>query len=113
MGDKRKAWERILFPPMTKCLCRAGKAVRRLALRSSLMRLTQPARSLHSRGWLALTGFGAVLVLAAGVARAEGLNDKSLSLRLPAAMSRFATYSDVAGVGGASAGSKWSSLGCR
>ena len=109
MGDKRKAWERTFFSPMTKCLCRAGKAVRRLALRSSLMRLTRPARSLHSRGWLALTGFGAVLVLAAGVARAEGLNDKSLSLRLPAAMSRFATYSDVAGVGGASAGSKWSS----
>ena len=109
MGDKRKAWGRTFFPPMTKCLRRAGKAAGRLASMSPLIRPTRPARSLHSRGWLALTGFGAVLVLAAGVARAGEWDDKSLSLRLPAAMSRFATYSDVAGVGGASAGSKWSS----
>jgi hypothetical protein len=73
------------------------------------MRPTRPAGPLHSRGWFALTGSWAVLVLAAGVARAGGWDDESLSLRLPAAMSRFATYSDVAGVGGASAGSKWSS----
>jgi len=36
-------------------------------------------------------------------------NDKPFSLRFPAALTRFATYGDVAGVGGASAGSKWSS----
>ncbi len=36
-------------------------------------------------------------------------SDKDFTLRLPAAISRFATYGDVAGLGGASAGSKWSS----
>ena len=35
--------------------------------------------------------------------------DKDFSLRFPAGMTRFATYGDVAGVGGASAGSRWSS----
>ncbi len=35
--------------------------------------------------------------------------DKDFSLRFPAAMTRFAMYGDVAGVGGASAGSKWAS----
>ena len=35
------------------------------------------------------------------------MEDKDLSLRFPAAMTRFATYGDVAGTGGASAGSKW------
>jgi hypothetical protein len=49
------------------------------------------------------------LFLAAGAAQAAGFEDKSLSLRMPAAFSRFATYGDVAGVGGASAGSKWAS----
>ena len=33
---------------------------------------------------------------------------KSFTLRLPAAFTRFAPFGDVAGVGGASAGSKWS-----
>ena len=40
---------------------------------------------------------------------ADGFEAESLSLRLPAALSRFATYGDVAGLGGASAGSKWAS----
>lgn len=44
-----------------------------------------------------------------GPARAEDIEDEALSLRLPAALTRFAPYGDVAGVGGASAGSKWSS----
>ena len=40
---------------------------------------------------------------------ADGFEAESLSLRLPAALTRFATYGDVAGLGGASAGSKWAS----
>jgi len=51
-------------------------------------------------------------LLLAGLATpvlARGFEDESLTLRLPAAFSRFATYGDVAGLGGASAGSKWSS----
>jgi len=51
-------------------------------------------------------------LLLAGLAApvlAKGFEDESLSLRLPAALSRFATYGDVAGLGGASAGSKWAS----
>jgi len=54
----------------------------------------------------------AVLVVAAACtspAGAQGYDDKSFSLRFPAALSRFSTYGDVAAVGGASAGSKWSS----
>jgi len=54
----------------------------------------------------------AIVIMALAAAQAslaEDLDEKSLSLRMPAAMSRFAPYADVAGVGGASAGSKWSS----
>jgi len=54
-------------------------------------------------------------LLLAGLATpvlARGFKDESLTLRLPAALSRFATYGDVAGLGGASAGSKWSSSVC-
>lgn len=40
---------------------------------------------------------------------AGGFDRFDFSLRFPAAMSRFSTYADVAGVGGASAGSKWQS----
>lgn len=43
------------------------------------------------------------------VAMAEDIDDNDFSLRLPAALSRFASYGDVAAVGGASAGSKWGS----
>jgi len=50
-----------------------------------------------------------LLALTGGRARAEDMEDEALSLRLPAAMIRFAPYGDVAGVGGASAASKWSS----
>ncbi len=41
--------------------------------------------------------------------RASDLDDKDFSLRFPAALSRFASYGDVAAVGGASAASKWGS----
>ena len=49
------------------------------------------------------------LGIASTPALAGGYDDKDLSLRFPAAFSRFASYGDVAGVGGASAGSMWSS----
>jgi len=51
--------------------------------------------------------FASAVICTAANAAAYG--DKDLSLRLPAALSRFASYGDVAAVGGASAGSKWSS----
>jgi len=51
---------------------------------------------------------GAALVTG-GRASADDISKEALSLRLPAALTRFAPYADVAGVGGASAGSKWSS----
>jgi len=38
-----------------------------------------------------------------------GFDDKDFSLRLPAALSRFSSYADVAATGGGSAGSKWQS----
>ena len=43
------------------------------------------------------------------VSLAGDYKHKDFSLRFPAAMTRFSTYGDVAGVGGASAGSRWSS----
>jgi len=50
------------------------------------------------------------LMLAHGQAARAGDFDKfDFSLRFPAAISRFATYADVAGVGGASAASKFQS----
>jgi hypothetical protein len=58
---------------------------------------------------LAVAVGAAFLFLAWTAARAGDIDDKDFSLRFPAALSRFATYSDVAAVGGASAGSKWSS----
>jgi len=52
----------------------------------------------------------AVALLSAWTAAFAGdYEDKDFSLRFPAAMTRFATYGDVAGIGGASGGSKWSS----
>ena len=45
----------------------------------------------------------------ASPARGGSYSDADFSLRFPAALSRFASYGDVAAVGGASAGSKWSS----
>ncbi len=68
---------------------------------------------MNGRVWIGralVSAAGAVAVLlTAGVSRAGGFDDKDLSLRLPAALSRFSPYGDVAGAGGASAGSKWSS----
>ena len=49
-----------------------------------------------------------VLLCICSISLAGAYEHKSFSLRLPAALSRFATFGDVAGVGGASAGSKWS-----
>jgi hypothetical protein len=49
----------------------------------------------------------AVLSLSGGAGAGDRYDD-SLSLRLPAALSRFSGYADVAAVGNASAGSKWS-----
>ena len=46
---------------------------------------------------------------AAPQALADGFGGYALSLRLPAALSRFSSYADVAGVGGASAASTWAS----
>lgn len=57
--------------------------------------------------WLALATIGALAARAAGAP--EDFDDKPLSLRLPAALTRFASYADVAAAGGASAASKWSS----
>jgi len=65
--------------------------------------------------WTAPVRAAGLLVLLAApggpgaVARADEFDTKDLSLRLPAALTRFASYGDVAGAGGASAGSKWSS----
>jgi len=42
-------------------------------------------------------------------AAADSYKKKDFTLRFPAALSRFSPYGDVAGAGGASAGSKWSS----
>ncbi len=42
-------------------------------------------------------------------AAAGGYGKKDFTLRFPAALSRFSSYGDVAGAGGASAASKWSS----
>ncbi len=55
---------------------------------------------------------GAVIVVAgclllAGQASGRDLSTFDFSLRLPAALSKFSPYSDVAGVGGASAGSQY------
>jgi hypothetical protein len=47
------------------------------------------------------------LLLAAGQANGRDLSAVDFSLRLPAALSKFSPYSDVAGVGGASAGSQY------
>ena len=47
--------------------------------------------------------------LAATQAWAGGFGGYDLSLRLPAALSRFSPYADVAGVGGASVASTWAS----
>jgi hypothetical protein len=51
----------------------------------------------------------AVYVPSTEGARARDLSAVDFSLRLPAALSKFSPYSDVAGVGGASAGSQYQS----
>src|SRR5882757_5915634 len=50
---------------------------------------------------------GSLLLGAAGQASGRDLSAVDFSLRLPAALSKFSPYSDVAGVGGASAGSQY------
>jgi hypothetical protein len=49
------------------------------------------------------------LVNLAGITEAHDLSDADFSLRFPAATSRFASYADVAAMGGAQAASEWSS----
>lgn len=56
-----------------------------------------------------LGGVILALVSPCSPANAGDYKDKDFSLRFPAAMNRFSSYADVAGVGGASAGSKWAS----
>jgi hypothetical protein len=56
-----------------------------------------------------LLGTACVLAATDASALPGAYEDKDLSLRLPAALSRFSSYGDVAAVGGASAGSKWPS----
>jgi hypothetical protein len=66
--------------------------------------------TLAGLGWGARTVVGLALsVISVGAATARDLSQIDFSLRLPAALSRFSPYSDVAGVGGASAGSKYES----
>lgn len=52
---------------------------------------------------------GFVLLLCPTLTKAGDYDSKDFSLRLPAAISRFSSYGDVAGAGGASAASKWAS----
>ena len=60
---------------------------------------------------LAIVSIGALSVLcgSSGDTKANDFEKFDFSLRFPAAISRFATYADVAGVGGASAASEWQS----
>ncbi len=53
-----------------------------------------------------LTAWAAALAFAGG-ALAGDFADEPFALRLPAALSRYSGYGDVAGTGGASAGSPW------
>ena len=57
------------------------------------------------------TGLGVwvVLLLGASAARAGDFETFDFSLRFPAAISRFASYADVAAMGNAQAASEWSS----
>ena len=64
-----------------------------------------------------LSGRGGIFVLvgcivvSAGQAKGRDLSAVDFSLRLPAALSKFSPYSDVAGLGGAFAGSQYQSSG--
>ncbi len=50
-----------------------------------------------------------LFVLCGSAPGGSGYRDKDFTLRMPAGLNRFSSYADVAGVGGASAGSKWGS----
>ncbi len=70
--------------------------------------------SRRGQGWRAAAGLvGLTLALVAGAVsgRADSLGEADFSLRFPAAISRFASYADVAAAGGAQAASAWSSSG--
>ena len=67
----------------------------------------RPLHAMRTARWFPGGWIWALLLAGPTLATAQGFDDKDLSLRLPAAFSRFATYADVAAVGGASAGSKW------
>jgi hypothetical protein len=68
--------------------------------------LVLPFSAHHRR--LALV-FAVFLLLPSPDLRAGEIDDAEFGLRLTAAISRFSRYPDVAGMGGASAGSRWSS----
>ena len=64
----------------------------------------------HGTGVGRILACGLFVVLqCAAPAEADGFEDKDLSLRLPAALSRFSTYADVTAMGGTSGASKWPS----
>ena len=56
-----------------------------------------------------IVALASCLLLATGQASGRDLSAVDFSLRLPAALSKFSPYSDVAGVAGASAGSQYQS----
>jgi hypothetical protein len=56
-----------------------------------------------------ITVAACILLCGYGQAAADPYKGADFSLRFPAALTRFSTYGDVAGYGGASAGAKWSS----
>jgi hypothetical protein len=60
-------------------------------------------------GLLASCSLGFVLILARTDSVGAGFDAFDLSLRIPAALSQFSPYADVAGIAGASAASKWAS----
>ena len=72
---------------------------------------TSPCRkAAAARSRPAAFGFlGIFLSGCGGAALAAGYNGEDFSLRLPAALTQFSPYGDVAGVGGASVGSPYSS----
>jgi len=64
-------------------------------------------RTIKINNVLVTSFYFAIWVNIIGFARGENLSNVDFSLRLPAALSRFSPYSDVAGAGGASIGSPY------
>jgi hypothetical protein len=66
-------------------------------------------RKAQARGSVVFLSLVALGALTGEVIGGRPLSDYDFSLRFPAATSRFASYPDVAALGGAQAGSEWSS----